>query len=100
MPPPSPVRRREFAPTRSSAPTMIVMVVALLAVSLGCSRAASTPPAAPPPGTAGPQVASPPTTPAPPEPDKLPDPGVGPGDCKVINYTPATAKESFPGELC
>ena len=33
-------------------------------------------------------------------PDALPDPGVGPGQCKVMNYTPPGAKDAFPGELC
>jgi acetyl esterase/lipase len=34
------------------------------------------------------------------EPDKLPDPQVAPGTCKVVTYTPSTARESQRGELC
>jgi acetyl esterase/lipase len=33
-------------------------------------------------------------------PDPLPDPGVGPGECDVVTYTPPTAEEEYEGELC
>lgn len=33
-------------------------------------------------------------------PDPLPDPEVAPGTCKVVTYTPDTAKEPQKGELC
>jgi acetyl esterase/lipase len=34
------------------------------------------------------------------EPDKLTDPGVAPGTCKIVTYTPPTAEEPQRGELC
>jgi acetyl esterase/lipase len=34
------------------------------------------------------------------EPDPLPDPGVAAGTCKIVTYTPATAREAQRGELC
>ncbi len=34
------------------------------------------------------------------EPDKLPDPGVAPGTCEVVTYTPSTAREAQHGEIC
>jgi acetyl esterase/lipase len=33
-------------------------------------------------------------------PDPLPDPGVEPGTCKIVTYTPPTAREAQKGELC
>jgi acetyl esterase/lipase len=34
------------------------------------------------------------------EPDPLPDPEVEPGTCKIVTYTPTTAREAQRGELC
>jgi acetyl esterase/lipase len=34
------------------------------------------------------------------EPDPLPDPGVAPGTCEILTYTPETAREPQKGELC
>jgi acetyl esterase/lipase len=34
------------------------------------------------------------------EPDVLPDPGVAPGSCQVVTYTPATARDAQRGEIC
>ncbi len=34
------------------------------------------------------------------EPDALPDPQVGAGTCKVVTYTPTTAREAQRGEIC
>jgi acetyl esterase/lipase len=34
------------------------------------------------------------------EPDKLPDPGVAPGTCEMVTYTPPTAREPQKGEIC
>jgi acetyl esterase/lipase len=33
-------------------------------------------------------------------PDALPNPGVGPGECKFVTYTPPAAREKQMGELC
>jgi acetyl esterase/lipase len=33
-------------------------------------------------------------------PDPLPDPGVAPGECEVVTYTPSTADDEHDGELC
>jgi acetyl esterase/lipase len=35
-----------------------------------------------------------------PAPEPLPDPGVAPGACHVVTYTPATATEAHDGQLC
>ena len=34
------------------------------------------------------------------EPDPLADPGVAPGRCEIVSYTPPTAREQQRGELC
>jgi acetyl esterase/lipase len=71
-------------------------------VLLASCSATATPgsPAAAPGSTkpATPAVTQAPTTA--PVPDQLPDPAVRPGECKVITYTPASATEPMPGELC
>lgn len=38
--------------------------------------------------------------PPPPEPDALDDPGVAPGECAIVTYTPPTATTEQEGELC
>jgi len=77
---------------------VLIAVVLLLA---GCAASAGgANPGSPGGGT---QPATPGVTPSPttvPEPDRLPDPGIAPGECKVINYTPPTAIDAYPGELC
>jgi acetyl esterase/lipase len=103
-PAPSPDRRAERA-------RLVTLVAVLAALSSACATTLPAParadhrpddPAGDPtmtarsgpgtvPGTTG-------TTPAPA--DALPDPGVGPGTCAVVVYTPPTAREAQRGELC
>lgn len=72
------------------------MLLAALVTLAGCSTAAS--PAAEGPGE---QAAAPPTSdPADLAPDPLPDPGVAPGRCDIVTYTPPTAQELQRAELC
>ena len=100
-----PAATRPDGPPRAlSSPTSVRHLVAaaliLLVVVTACTAAGPTPTAAPD-GTSilpSPVITQSPTTQ--PEPDKLPDPGVGPGQCKVVMYTPPTAKDAMPGELC
>ncbi len=88
------------ARARSSAFTLLAVVVLLVAAA--CTSA-SPEVVGSKPGTSsaapgGPAVTTAPTTP--PEPDKLADPQIGPGTCKVVMYTPPSAKQALPGELC
>jgi hypothetical protein len=82
----------------------VALRVVLAVVAGACSQARSEPSGdATAPGSATTATAAGGATtnpPPPPEPDKLADPGVGPGECKVVTYTPPTASEPMPGELC
>lgn len=87
---------------RPRAPGVLALLVVLVLGAAACSQARSETNEATP-GATGPTTAAAgvPTTPTvPPEPDKLADPGIGPGECKVVTYTPPTASAPMPGELC
>lgn len=79
----------------------MTIVVSLL---LGaCSNESLEPPAAPMPADGEAAAAAPatsPTTRPAPEPDVLPDPGVAPGACETLTYTPPSASEPHDGRLC
>jgi acetyl esterase/lipase len=93
----SPLPRRP-APRRRALGGLLL--VAVLALASACTASAGDPATPSPKGTnpATPAVTQPPTTV--PEPDRLADPAIAPGECKVVNYTPPTAKDPYPGELC
>src|SRR4051794_8831429 len=106
------MQRSSLPPTAQSprashrrARSLAAAAVAVLAVvgAVACTKAAPEAVGARTGGTGNPQSGSPavttsPTTP--PEPDKLADPQIGPGTCKVLMYTPPGAKQAMPGELC
>ena len=79
---------------------LVVIVVALVATIVGCSSdsgpSENASPADQQVGAAPSSIASTTTT----IPDALPDPGVAPGECKIVTYTPPTASVPMGGELC
>lgn len=80
---------------RSPAPLLILVALLIgAACSTGASNGAGT-------GAAGEQAAAIATHEAEPfVPDAIPDPGVEPGTCEIVTYTPSTAREAQIGELC
>jgi acetyl esterase/lipase len=77
-----------------------VLAVALVASIVGCSSSGDpTESAAPAQQQVGAAPSTAPTTEAP-VPDVLADPGVAPGECKLVTYTPDTATAAMGGELC
>jgi acetyl esterase/lipase len=77
-----------------------LVAVALVAAIVGCSGdnrpTESASPANQQVGVAPSSEATTTTT----VPDALPDPEVAPGECKIVTYTPPSAKVAMPGELC
>lgn len=74
------------------------LLVALAATACTAAVSEDVPAAEAPAGTTPSGRTVPP--PPPPEPDELADPGVAPGECETIVYTPPTATQEQEGELC
>lgn len=91
-------RRSSTTSARRVTSAVVFVLVALLSACTAANPTMTSEPAGTTSAAPRPVGTQPPTTL--PEPDKLADPGVGPGQCKVIVYTPPTAKEPMPGELC
>jgi acetyl esterase/lipase len=106
--PPPPVAPTPGGPSRRSRhrPRLLLggialVVVALVAGIVGCGGDRTpTESASPVNRQVGAAVASTVGTTATTVPDVLADPGVGPGECKIVTYTPPTAKVPMGGELC
>jgi acetyl esterase/lipase len=115
---PIPSRPDPHVPTRPSAPSALrpgdgagprrrgtlaaiaLLAFALVAAVVGCSSGSDpTETAAPAQQQVGAAPSTVATTEAP-VPDALDDPEVGPGECKVVTYTPPTATVPMGGELC
>lgn len=98
--PPRPERRRAPHTRRPGAHAWYAAAAIAGVLAVSCTSAQSSETAARPDA----RVPAPTTTttrpPPPPEPDKLADPGVAPGACALVRYTPPTAKEALSGELC
>ena len=90
MPRPLPHRRPTF---------LLVTGLVLMLVASGCSGDGGTT-AADGPGEQAAGRQRPESDPADLLPDPLPDPEVAPGTCKIVVYTPPTARTPQRGELC
>lgn len=89
------------APRTRRALVLPALLAVLALVVAACTNSGASESASEAPHEGKVAAVGPPTSPAPPpEPDALADPGVGPGECRILTYTPPTATEPMPGELC
>lgn len=83
---------------RTLRPPALILILVTLVVGAACSGGSSNGTGT---GSPGEQAAAIDTKEAEPfVPDAIPDPGIEPGACKIVTYTPSTAAEEQFGELC